>query len=96
MGQILTGHVQIKDNDILVRDLFSKGIINTNEAAYHRAKRLHREALQKVEAEQRLEAKKVEERELMQDQLNILSRDMAGLKQNIAQLTALITKVVGA
>ena len=91
--EILTGYVPIKNNDNLARDLFSKGVVNTNDAAYYRAKRLYAEAIKKKEEEQRQQAVEKERLDMMQDQLNSLSRDMAELRDNVRDIAGILLRL---
>lgn len=68
-------HIPIKDNNTLVRDTFSMGVINTNQSALNEAKRKHQIALTKLGDERRRTR-----------ELNTLRTEVEELKDLVRQL----------
>lgn len=79
------GQVSIKDNNFLARDLFSKGVVNTNSAAYQRAIRVHAEAKKRAEVA-------AAEKKMVANQLNNLSQDVSELKQTVQELAGMMAR----
>ncbi len=68
-------YVNINNDDTLVRDTFSMGVINTNSHALSAAKRAHAEAMKKIAADRQKEM-----------ELNTLRTEVEELKRLVTQL----------